>query len=138
MICILAQKLVEEANPNSLEEAITAIAGYSERKDAYTRLGRRHEEPMEIGMAAPPRATPPTNAMLDVLEKISKAQERLATRLAKLEIGQKTREVSGRKGTQSKEGRPPAWNEKGQPRCFRCHQFGHLARECSGNGSNPQ
>ena len=43
----LARKLVEEANPNDLEAAIQAVATFSERKDAYTRLGRERERERE-------------------------------------------------------------------------------------------
>ena len=31
---------------------------------------------------------------------------------------------------QGKSRRQMAWNEKGEPRCFNCNEFGHMAREC--------
>lgn len=139
----LARKLVQDENPATLEAAITATSRFSERKDAYTRLGRAEPEPMEIGMAAQPAASSHLSQIVGALEKLGKAQERISTRLAKLEVGQQPRDVTptagrNRKNPQSKAGRPPAWNEKGQPRCFACQKFGHMAKECSGNGSTPQ
>ena len=44
----LARKLVEEVSQHELESAIAAIARFSERKDAYDRLGRT-----VVPMAAP-------------------------------------------------------------------------------------
>ena len=26
---------------------------------------------------------------------------------------------------------PPAWNDRGQPRCFNCDQYGHISKECT-------
>ena len=36
----LAGKLIEQANPTSIEDAITAVTRYYERSEAYSRLGR--------------------------------------------------------------------------------------------------
>ena len=36
----LARKLIEQANPMSIEDAITAVMRYCERSEAYSRLGR--------------------------------------------------------------------------------------------------
>ena len=44
----MARKLVEDTNPITLNAAITAVAQFSERKDAYAQL-ERMEEPMEVG-----------------------------------------------------------------------------------------
>jgi hypothetical protein len=152
----LARKLVQDERPATLEAAITAIGQFSEGQDAYARLGRNEPEPMEVGMASvvkTPASTRPgeitssvassqMQQIMDTLLKIGRAQERLGTKVAKLEISQKSGETptgsGGRRRPQSKDGRLPAWNEEGKPRCFRCQNFGHFARECSGNGSLPQ
>ena len=68
----LARKLVQEANPNDLEAAITAVAGFSERKDAYSRLGRKEPEPMEIGMTVQPQPVLPVSPVMEALERLSK------------------------------------------------------------------
>ena len=138
----LARKLVQDENPATLEAAITAVGRLSERKDAYARLGRTEPEPMEVGVADKPSRTPHLSLIADALEKLGKAQERINTKLAKLELGQKSTraepEPRPKRNTQNKTARPPAWNTNGQPRCFTCQRYGHLARECSGNGSSPQ
>ena len=29
----------------------------------------------------------------------------------------------------------PAFNEKGQPKCFKCNKYGHIAKECHGGNT---
>ena len=84
----LARKLVEEGNPITLEEAFTTQAGYSARKEAYAQL-IRHEEPMEVAPVNPTPSRPvvardeqTTNTLL---KKLLQSQERLRTKVAKLE-----------------------------------------------------
>ena len=134
----LARKLMEEGNPPDLEAAITHIAQYSARKDAYVRLGRQ-EEPMEVG-ALTFRPTQPReiavariSELTESVRKLLQSQEKLQTKVAKIEVQLK----DGKPSTmprpnqrQAAPGRPPAWDERGNPRCFICNEFGHMARGC--------
>jgi hypothetical protein len=139
----IARKLVMEGNPVHLEQAIQLVGVYSERAHAYTRL-RRTEEPMEVNHVAEaamvaPAATKVHEDLLNLQDRLLKSQERLQTRLAKLEAGQGSGRPK-RNASQSGGARPPAWNQAGQPRCFQCQRYGHFARECSrkqGSGNAP-
>ena len=150
----LARKLVEEGNPTTLEEAFSTLAGYSARKDAYARLSR-HEEPMEVAPVNPASPRPvvarddQTTATL--LKKLLQSQERLQTKVAKLEAQARpprttaapaTRPAFRERGPEQ----PPrtvqepgaGWTPDGKPRCFGCGRVGHMRRECrqsrAGNG----
>ena len=80
----LARKLVEQANPANIEEAITAVTRFCERQDAYKRLGRQ-EEPMEVGVM---RERPFENALplATMINSLSATVAKLATKVAKIEI----------------------------------------------------
>ena len=150
----LARKLVEEGNPTTLEEAFSTLAGYSARKDAYARLSR-HEEPMEVAPMNPASPRPvvarddQTTATL--LKKLLQSQERLQTKVAKLEAQARpprttaapaTRPAFRERGPEQ----PPrtvqepgaGWTPDGKPRCSGCGRVGHMRRECrqsrAGNG----
>ena len=112
----LARKLVEEGNPTTLKDAFTTLAGYSARKDAYARLSR-HEEPMEVAPVNPASPRPvvgredQTTATL--LKKLLQSQERLQTKVAKLEAQARPPRTTAAPAT------PPAFRERGpeQPLC---------------------
>ena len=79
----LAQQLIEQAAPTSLDEAITATIRFCERNDAYGRLGR-HESPMEIG-AANVSSCKTTEPLVTMVDSLACTVEKLATKLAKIE-----------------------------------------------------
>ncbi len=127
----MARKLVEEANPGDLKAAIMAVAHFAERSEAYSRLGRS-EELMEVGYTS----NPPVDAdVAGSLRKILQQQEKITTKVAKLEEqqGMAPPGKRGRAGpTRSLRGRNqlPAFDDAGRPRCFQCQRYGHLARDC--------
>ena len=85
----LARKLVEEGNPTSLEDAFQMLGGYSARKDVHGRLSR-HEEPMKVATVKPapprPQVVPDSTTTVSLLKKVLQGQERLQTKVAKLEV----------------------------------------------------
>ena len=132
----LARKLVEEGNPTSLEDAFETLAGYSARKDAYARLSR-HEEPMEVAPVNPspprPQVAPESTTTVSLLKKVLQSQERLQTKVAKLEAQTVPRSASaapsarptyrdGRQGQPRSSPRDTTSNctPEGKPRCFQC------------------
>ena len=136
----VAVKMIEQANPHTLYEAMLWLSNYSERSDAISRLGLREETPMEIS-SVPPSQSKAT--MLDppasTLEQVLKGQERLMTKLAKLEAVQQN---TAPRGWNKPDGQrppmapprnlapPPNWSPDGQPRCFGCGDYGHMRRTC--------
>ena len=78
----MAQKLVEEINPSTLNVAINSIAAINVRKHAYSRLGR-HEEPMEVGALAKPMAPPPSTPASTTrpIDSLCCTIEKLATKV---------------------------------------------------------
>ena len=95
---------------------------------------------MEIS-SVPPSHTrtmlvePPTSTLDNVL----KGQEKLMTKLSKLEAAQQT---TASRGWQRSDGQRPTmapprnmaplpdWSPDDQPRCFACNEFGHMGRTC--------
>ena len=71
----------------------------------------------------------------DVFERVMKTQERIQTRLAKMEAQLPGGSEQRKARPQAAKGRPPAWNEEGEPRCYRCGVYGHLAKACVKRGS---
>ncbi len=81
----MARKLVEEANPVDLDGAITAIAHFAERSEAFSLLGR-HKQPMEVGYTLkPPMSCEGDADVAGSLRKILQQQEQITTKVAKLE-----------------------------------------------------
>lgn len=150
----LARKLVEEANPNCLEAAIQAVSTFSERKDAYARLGRE-EQPMEVAgnvTSKPSTPAPPSNTeLIDAFGTVVAQMEKLTTKVAKLEVSGRPMKAStkspppqqhGRRNTQGRRDQRdqtgPAWDSDGRPKCFECGKYGHFGRECSQRSGNGQ
>ena len=144
----LARNLVEEGSPTTLEEAFTTLAGYSARKDAYVRLSR-HEEPMEVALVNPAPSRPVVarddQTTTTLLKKLLQSQERLQTKVAKLEAQARPppdhrRSCNSASILRERTGTTPrdGWTPDGKPRCFGCDRVGHMRHECrqsrSGNG----
>ena len=120
----LARKLMEEGAPTTLDEAIKLVAGYSARKDAYSRLSRT-EEPMEIGaLSLPPKPKPVTPDVMNasLLQKVLRGQEKLFTKLEKLQLQEKP--TAQRERSRIHTQREPL-------RCFNCNAIGHFRANCT-------
>ena len=154
----LARKLIEQSNPTSIEEAITAVTRYCERSEAYSRLGRE-EQPMEISVASPLPSTE-DRPLIKMIDSLSSTVERLATKIAKLEVGDRgQRKGNGRKENHNRDGRDGRDNRDGRDgrdgrdrrdgrdgrdgrqgtfHCYNCLKAGHYARDCrSPTKNNP-
>ena len=119
----LARKLMEGA-PTTLDEAIKFAAGYSARKDAYSRLSRTGE-PMEIGaLSLPPKPKPVTPDFMNasLLQKVLRGQEKLFTKLGKLQLQEKP--TAQRESSRIHTQREPL-------RCFNCNAIGHFLANCT-------
>ena len=135
----IARKLITEGNPEELEAALTYTEHIAAGIELFDNIQRvRREEPMEIGALHSARevVSPEKHAMLQKeLEGVKQQNERLMTRIAKLEIQQKQTQVGDKPGRghgmplhrvhreERKVGRPPVV-------CHFCNKVGHIAREC--------
>ena len=93
----MAVKMIEQANPQTLPQAMTWVAGFSERSDAVSRLGLRHETerdeiPMDISAVhptMPPAAISgplsPQETATQMLRKLLRSQDKMMSKISKLE-----------------------------------------------------
>ena len=107
---------------------MTFTEGQASGMELFDSLDRkeREEEPMEMG-ALSETATSLNNALRGLTEAVrdmNKSQERLNTRVAKLEATKN----SGRKDTTGN--RRGKWTEEGRPICHYCDKAGHIQAEC--------
>ena len=134
----MAIKLIQDGNPENLEAALVWVARYSEHKDAVSRLGLnvRVEEPMEVGSARPIISSPsdhPTQEVSALLKKVLNSQERISSKIAKMEAANSPRGFHrpdinyGQFGT---EGARKSQLPRTLPVCYRCGVAGHIQREC--------
>ena len=131
----IARHMVKE-RPATIDAAMKNTLDFVTRNESYDRLGRR-VVPMDVdavgtGAGARPKQKPEGTDYAESIRQLTKKVEQLANRLP-------PPQGSFRNQRQGAEGRPPAWNDRGQPRCFNCNLFGHLANDCqkprrSGNG----
>ena len=128
----LARKLVEEENPNNLEAAIRAVSTFSERKDAFSRLGRK-EEPMEVSPVNAQKSQSPPTSTDSAITSLTVTMQKLATKVAKLEAAQHhpPKQPVTRTGPPTAPPRPPNRDAQGRPRCYECQKYGHIGRDCS-------
>ena len=151
----MAVKMIEQANPQTLPQAMTWVAGFSERSDAVSRLGLRHETerdeiPMEISAVhptMPPAAISgplsPQETATQMLGKLLRSQDKIMSKISKLEAAQtfgpgaSNYSIGGPDKRQSRPKQPPQsenalpnWSQDGRPLCFGCRRYGHLKRHC--------
>ena len=124
----LAKRTMVDGQPITLEQAMTFTEGQASGMELFDSLDRkeRDEEPMEVG-ALSETASSLNNALRGLTEAVrnmNKNQERLNTRVAKLEATQN----GGRKdATRNRHGK---WTEEGRPICHYCDKAGHIQAEC--------
>ena len=143
----VAVKMIERANPETLTDAMSWLAVYSERADAVSRLGlaTSHDEPMEIGSVPMPSAPVQVKTKQEeMMDRVLQGQERLMTKIAKLEIkqqphhkyGQPDKQKNSQSQGQNKQNGSvdprdlPNWSPDGKPKCFFCLKYGHVRRDC--------
>ena len=131
----MAVKMIEQANPVTIEAALTWVTQFSGRQDAVTRLGllRPGEEAMEIGTLGSSTAPrPPQSVSQSTLVEVLRGQERLMTKLAKMEATQNrsSNRHPPRLPRPGPRERLTDWTADGQPRCFACGVVGHMRRSC--------
>jgi len=99
---------------------------------------------MEIGaMQSQSQPSKLENSLATLTAAVSSlcvSMEKQATKVAKIEDQVKRSLVTERAGKPYQpQNRPPAWDSTGQPRCFNCDQYGHLAVDCHrGTQQRPQ
>ena len=96
-----AVKMIERANPETLTEAMNWLSMYSERADAVSRIGlaTRCDEPMEMCSVSMPSATVQVkHKHEDQMDRVLQGQERVITKLAKLELAQQPNHKYGMPG----------------------------------------
>ena len=143
----MAVKMIEHSNPQTLPQAMAWVADFSERSDAVSRLGLgqgndREEMPMEIAAVAPTTSPVyPPETTTQMLGKVLRSQDKLMTKISKLEAAQNFGNGSSSHAAGSNDKRHgnstpqtstslPNWSEDGRPRCFLCNQYGHFQRNC--------
>ena len=139
--------MIENSNPQTLPEATAWVADFSER-DAVSRLdlrqlNDREEVQMEIAALPPPNYPSfPPDTTTNMLTKVLRSQEKLTSKIAKLEANQNSSQGSAIRcsgGNDQRHAKAPPqtqdslpnWSEDGCPRCYdACGEYGHFRRSC--------
>ena len=124
----LAKRTMVDGQPITLEQAMTFTEGQASGMELFDSLDRkeREEEPMEVG-ALSETASSLNNALRGLTEAVrdmTKNQDRLNTRLAKLEAdknGERKVTTGNRYGK---------WTAEGRPIYNYCEKVGHKRAEC--------
>ena len=134
-----------------LEKPDTLANAYTTANNASRAVGKaecdaRKVEPMEVGSLSPAAAKPPpTKPPLEQLVKTLQGEVKSLRKI--ISDGHTSAQAAGRPQPQQTRGIPrgnrpppsssatrgprqPNFDSRGQPRCFKCNRYGHLARDC--------
>ena len=126
----IARKLITEGNPADIEAALAYMEQVAAGMELFDNIERkRRDEPMEIGVVqATSSMCDQLNNFADVLTTLKKQNEKVMTRIAKLEaqhVGQRPGPVNT-SGLRNRS----RWTKDQKPICDHCGKVGHMKREC--------
>lgn len=125
----MVKRLVQEARPATVEEAVQAVERFAADEERLVRYGWSDDtthEPMEIGEVQTAKT-----AMTEALEKLTRQVNGLQREFSRMKAAQKSPDAKPILKMKKNLGKwKKAWTEDGRPVCFECGEAGHMGKEC--------